>query len=113
MAGALTDCSKLVGWPTAAALFVAVLVMVGLPVSLLGAPKWRAQGKHVLITGGSQGLGLALAELLASDGADVTICARSKDKLEKAVDQIKVRISWQRRRGDDADVTCPPVRPQI
>lgn len=46
--------------------------------------------QHVLITGGSQGLGLALAKLLASKGADVTIVARSVSKLEKAAADIMV-----------------------
>lgn len=52
--------------------------------------------QHIFITGGSQGLGLALAELVASQGADVTICSRSKDKLEEAVQRIKVRCKCSR-----------------
>ncbi|MCO5565368.1 hypothetical protein L7F22_019041 [Adiantum nelumboides] len=51
--------------------------------------KWSVKGKHVFITGGSQGLGLSLAELVVEKGADVTICARSQEKLEAAVRQIK------------------------
>jgi 3-dehydrosphinganine reductase len=46
--------------------------------------------QHIFITGGSQGLGLALAQLVASKGADVTICSRSKDKLEEGVTLVKV-----------------------
>lgn len=46
--------------------------------------------QHALITGGSQGLGLALAKLLASKGADITIVARSVSKLEKAAADIMV-----------------------
>ncbi|UZJ53196.1 hypothetical protein CBS101457_002516 [Exobasidium rhododendri] len=56
------------------------------------APAWSCKGKHIFITGGSQGLGLALAEIVASKGADVTICSRSKDKLEEAISLVKSRI---------------------
>ncbi|KDN37592.1 NAD(P)-binding protein [Tilletiaria anomala UBC 951] len=51
--------------------------------------RWMPERKNVLITGGSQGLGLALAELLASKGANVTIVARNVDKLEQALEKIK------------------------
>jgi len=37
----------------------------------------RLQGKSVAITGGDQGIGRAIAERLAGDGADVAICYRS------------------------------------
>ena len=40
--------------------------------------------KHVLISGGSSGIGLALAKQLFSLGANITILARGKDKLETA-----------------------------
>jgi 3-dehydrosphinganine reductase len=42
------------------------------------------QGRLVLITGGSSGLGLALANLLAAQGANVWLIARRKDVLESA-----------------------------
>ncbi|PWN32343.1 NAD(P)-binding protein [Meira miltonrushii] len=56
---------------------------------VMRSTKWSVKGKHVFITGGSQGLGLALAELVVSKGADVTICSRSQAKLESAVEEIK------------------------
>lgn len=40
-------------------------------------------GKVVLITGGSRGLGLALARELAARGAGIAICARKTEHLEK------------------------------
>ena len=42
------------------------------------------QGRLALITGGSSGLGLALANLLAAQGANVWLIARRKDVLENA-----------------------------
>lgn len=47
---------------------------------------WR--GKHVLVTGGSSGIGLAIAEAFAARGADVTIVARSRDRLEAACEAM-------------------------
>ncbi len=41
-------------------------------------------GSGALVTGGGSGIGLAIAARLAADGATVTICGRSADKLEKA-----------------------------
>jgi 3-dehydrosphinganine reductase len=46
-------------------------------------------GKTVLISGGSRGIGLAIAELLASKGANVTIAARDEVQIEKALNEIR------------------------
>jgi len=43
------------------------------------------KGRLVLITGGSSGIGLALGQLLARDGARVWVLARRKEVLEQAV----------------------------
>jgi len=44
---------------------------------------------HVIITGGSSGIGLSMAKLLAARGANVTIIARDKNKLVTARDVIQ------------------------
>lgn len=51
-------------------------------------------GKRALITGGSSGIGLALAKHLAADGAHVTILARQPEQLKQAVDELeKARVA--------------------
>jgi len=42
------------------------------------------QGKIVLITGGSRGFGLAMAEEFANEGAKLVLCSRESDELERA-----------------------------
>lgn len=43
---------------------------------------------HVLITGGSSGIGLSLARLALEEGAKVSIVARNKSRLEAAKNQL-------------------------
>jgi short-subunit dehydrogenase len=47
------------------------------------------QDKVVIITGASQGIGLATAKLLASHGAKVVLAARSADLLEQAASELQ------------------------
>ncbi len=46
-------------------------------------------GKVAIVTGGSDGLGRAAAERLSKEGAKVAICARRKDHLERAAEEIR------------------------
>ena len=55
-------------------------------------------GKIAYITGGSSGIGLACAELLAARGADVVIFARGQQQLDSALRQIeRSRVSQKQR----------------
>ena len=48
----------------------------------------QLQGKVALVTGGSKGIGKAIALELAREGVDVAIAARSKDVLDAAASEI-------------------------
>ncbi|GHA48203.1 short-chain dehydrogenase [Streptomyces canarius] len=48
----------------------------------------KYEGKHVVITGGSSGLGLATAQLLVDEGARVLITGRDQDALDAARDRL-------------------------
>jgi 3-dehydrosphinganine reductase len=65
------------------------------------------QGKLALITGGSSGIGLALAKKLTYLGANVWILARRMDSLQSALQEMeKVRHDSSQRLGTiSADVT--------
>jgi 3-oxoacyl-[acyl-carrier protein] reductase len=62
-------------------------------------------GRRALITGGSKGIGLAIAEELAAEGVDVAICARNAGEVESAAQ----RLSGPGRtvHAQVADVTDP------
>ncbi len=59
-------------------------------------------GKHVVITGGSQGIGLETARLVAQRGGRVSIVARTASALEAAVTDIGHDAAWAA-----VDVTDP------
>ena len=44
--------------------------------------------KNVIITGGNQGFGLAVAQAYLKEGANVIICARDEEKLKKAIEYL-------------------------
>ncbi|MDF2927749.1 MAG: short-chain dehydrogenase [Paenibacillaceae bacterium] len=51
----------------------------------------KLTGKRALITGGSKGIGLAMALSLAAEGAEVTIVARTAEPLQEAAKLILTR----------------------
>ncbi|OWF34764.1 3-ketodihydrosphingosine reductase-like [Mizuhopecten yessoensis] len=64
--------------------------------------KMKLDGAHVLITGGSSGIGKEIAKLVISRGAKVTIMARNQQRLAEA----KEEIEKCRRAGCTEAVVC-------
>ncbi|HUV39080.1 MAG TPA: SDR family oxidoreductase [Planctomycetota bacterium] len=64
------------------------------------------KGKVAVITGGSTGIGLAVAKGLAAEGVEVALCARTKEKIEAAAAEVK-KVHGVRTLGMVADVTRP------
>jgi 3-oxoacyl-[acyl-carrier protein] reductase len=48
-------------------------------------------GKNALVTGGTRGIGLAVAEALLAAGANVAICGRTEETVKSAVSQLTNR----------------------
>ncbi|MEJ2514849.1 MAG: SDR family oxidoreductase [Gammaproteobacteria bacterium] len=53
------------------------------------ANPWRLDGRRALVTGGSRGIGRAVAAMLAERGAEVVLCGRDAGKAEAAADALR------------------------
>ncbi|CAH9146246.1 unnamed protein product [Cuscuta epithymum] len=88
-------------------LFLLLLFPIPLLLYLIVRPrpvKIPIKNRHVFITGGSSGIGLAIARQAASEGAKVSILARNAEKLEDAKRAIRAAT------GCDVGVFSADVR---
>lgn len=60
------------------------------------------KGKKAIVTGGTRGIGHAIATLLAAEGCDIAICARHRDAVDRTV--AKLETAGVRATGGAVDV---------
>ena len=53
--------------------------------------EWRLEGKQIVITGASSGLGLAMSKALLAAGAEVALASRSEKKLKEAYENLNTK----------------------
>jgi len=63
-------------------------------------------GKVAVVTGGTRGIGRAIAERLLEEGASVAICGRSPDSVARAAEEM-ARSTGGKVLGEAADVSKP------
>jgi 3-oxoacyl-[acyl-carrier protein] reductase len=51
----------------------------------------KLKGKRALVTGGTRGMGRAIAETLAGEGCNLSICARKEKEIAVAVESLKAK----------------------
>ncbi|HLA95787.1 MAG TPA: SDR family NAD(P)-dependent oxidoreductase [Pyrinomonadaceae bacterium] len=64
-------------------------------------------GKTALVTGSTAGIGLAIAESLVAEGANVVLNGRSRERVEGAVQTVKAGVENARVSGVFADLSTP------
>jgi 3-oxoacyl-[acyl-carrier protein] reductase len=64
----------------------------------------QLKGLKAIVTGGTKGIGLAIARTLAQEGAEVAICARDAAAASATADEL-AKLSGARARGASVDVS--------
>lgn len=75
--------------------------------------RWSLAGRRALVTGGTRGIGHAIADELLGLGASVTVVARDRARLGECVEAWKREFGADRAEGLAADVSLDADRKRI
>ncbi|KAH7162355.1 hypothetical protein B0J13DRAFT_535730 [Dactylonectria estremocensis] len=92
------------------AIALVTLLIGSVTMGFFGGNQMPVDGKTVLITGASEGMGLGVATQLAAKGANVILVSRNVGKLESAITAVKAAAknpSTQRFHYISADISTP------
>jgi NAD(P)-dependent dehydrogenase (short-subunit alcohol dehydrogenase family) len=89
---------------------------MSLDMTMITGMEIRLDGKVALVTGGSRGIGLAIASRLVEAGADVMITSRKADALSAAADRLAAasrRVEWMTAHAGDPHQASECVKETI
>ena len=69
-------------------------------------------GRRAIVTGGSKGLGKAIAGELVTEGAAVTICSRNADELNATADELRKLSGADDRASSVIAIACDVTEPE-
>lgn len=73
----------------------------------------KLQDKHILIIGGTSGIGFSVAEASLADGAHVTVSSSSPDKVSKTVSKLTADYPDRKVQGFPCDVSSPTIEDDL
>jgi NAD(P)-dependent dehydrogenase (short-subunit alcohol dehydrogenase family) len=80
----------------------------------MASPKYnKLAQKHILVIGGSSGIGYAVAEASLSAGASVTISSSSPSRISSAIESLQTSFPGSHVRGFPCDLSKPSLEADI
>lgn len=73
----------------------------------------KLQNKHVLVIGGTSGIGFAVAEASLASGARVTVSSSNQSRVDAAVEKLKAEFPNGTSAGHACDLSKPTVEEDI
>lgn len=104
-----SDLYRIVGIPVVVIILLLIIVFMVTDSGPSAAVDLTNPATHVVITGGSSGIGLATAIMLRKKGCSVTIIARNEKKLNEAKEEIESNVPEEKRHKGSVNIFSADV----